>query len=84
MSSLVISIPDSVRERAELLAREDGVSLDTFVTSVLTSRIAVAEADSYIRHRASRGSAEQMLDILNQAAKIEPEPHDRPESHRQL
>lgn len=34
MSSLTISIPDSVRERAESLAREDGVSLDAFVASV--------------------------------------------------
>jgi predicted HicB family RNase H-like nuclease len=58
MSSLNISIPDSVRERIESLAREDGVSLDAFVASVLSQRVAVAEADLYIRRRAVRGSAE--------------------------
>ena len=77
MSSLTVSIPDSVRERAESLAREDGVSPDAFMAPVLSQRVAVAEADSYIRLRASRGSAQQVLDILNQAPKIEPEPHDR-------
>ena len=77
MSSLTISIPDSVRERAESLAREDGVSLDAFVASVLSQRVAVAEADSYIHLRASRGSAQQMLDILDRAPKVEPEPYDR-------
>jgi hypothetical protein len=77
MSSLSISIPDSVRERAESLAREDGVTLDAFVASVLSQRIAVADADSYIRRRASRGSAQRMLDILSQAPKVEPEPQDR-------
>jgi hypothetical protein len=77
MNSLSISIPDSVRERAESLAREDGVTLDAFVASVLSQRIAVADADSYIRRRASRGSAQRMLDILSQAPKIEPEPQDR-------
>ena len=77
MSSLSISIPDSVRERAESLAREDGVTLDAFVASVLSQRIAVADADSYIRRRASRGSIQRMLDILSQAPKIEPEPQDR-------
>ncbi len=77
MSSLSISIPDSIRERVESLAREDGVSLDAFVASVLSQRVAVAEADSYIRRRAARGSAQQMLDLLAQAPRIEPEPHDR-------
>jgi len=77
MSSLTITIPDSVRERAESLAREDGVSLDAFVASVLSQRVAVAEADSYIRLRSSRGSAQQMLEILAQAPKIEPEADDK-------
>ena len=77
MSSLSISLPDSVRERVESLAREDGVSIDAFVVSVLSQRVAVAEVDSYVRRRAARGSAEQMLEILRQAPKIEPEPHDR-------
>lgn len=77
MSSLSISIPDSVRERVESLAREDGVSLDTFIASLLSQRVAAAEADSYIRRRAARGSAQQMLDLLAQAPQIEPEVNDR-------
>lgn len=79
MSSLSISIPDSIRERVESLAREDGVSLDAFVASVLSQRVAVADADSYIRRRANRGSARQMLDLLAQAPDVEPEPCDRVE-----
>lgn len=77
MSSLSISIPDSIRERMKSLAREDGVSLEAFIASVLSQRVAVAEADSYIRRRAGHGNAQQMLDLLAQAPKIEPEPHDR-------
>jgi hypothetical protein len=53
------------------------VSLDAFVASVLSQRVALAEADSYIRLRARRGNAQQILEILAQAPKIEPEPHDR-------
>lgn len=79
MSSLSISIPDSIRERVESLAREDGVSLDAFVASVLSQRVAVADADSYIRRRANRGSARQMLDLLSLAPDVEPEPCDRVE-----
>ena len=77
MSSLSVSIPDSVRERVEALAREDGVSVDAFVATVLSQRVAVADADSYVRRRASRGSAEKMIEILSQAPKVEPEDFDR-------
>lgn len=83
MSSLSISIPDSIRERVESLAREDGVSLEAFVASVLSQRVAVADADSYIRRRASRGSAQQMLDILACAPRVEPDPEDRLEPDAQ-
>ena len=77
MSTLSISIPDSIRERVEVLAREDGVEVDSFIATILSQRVAVADADSYVRRRASRGSAQQLLDILSQAPSVEPEPCDR-------
>lgn len=80
MSSLSISIPDSIREQVESLARADGVSLESFVASLLSQRVAVAEADSYIRRRATRGSAQQMLDILSSVPRVAPDPEDRLES----
>jgi hypothetical protein len=77
MSTLSISLPDSVRRRIEVLAHEDGVTVDSYVASVLSQRVAVADADSYVRRRANRGTAEQMLDILSRAPQVEPELHDR-------
>ena len=77
MSTISISLPDSLRQRAESLAREDGVPLEAFVTTVLSQRVAVAEADSYIRHRAKKGSAQTMLEILAKAPEVEPEAQDR-------
>lgn len=77
MSTLSINLPDSIRQRVEVLAREDGVAVDAFVATVLSQRIAVAEADSYVRRRATQGSAQQMLEILEMAPKVEPEERDR-------
>lgn len=77
MSTLSISIPESIRERVEGMAQADGVSLDSFIATVLSQRVAVADADSYVRRRGSRGSAEQLLEILSQAPRVEPEPQDR-------
>ena len=75
MSMLRIQLPDSIRQRVEVLAREDGVGVDAFVATVLSQRIAVA--DSYVRRRAAQGSAQQMLDILEKAPKVEPDIHDK-------
>ena len=77
MSSFNITIPESIRNRVEYFAREEGVSVEEFVASILSQRIAVADADSYVRDRAERGSAEQLLEILGRAPEVEPEPEDR-------
>ena len=73
MSTLSIQLPDSIRQRVEVLAREDGVGVDAFVATVLSQRIALAEADAYVRRRAAQDIARQMLDILEKA----PEERDR-------
>jgi hypothetical protein len=76
MSTLSIQPPDSIRQRVEVLARYDGLGVDAFVATVLSQRIALAEADSYVRRRATQDSAKQMLDILEMAPKVEPEERD--------
>ena len=77
MSTLQINLPNSVLERVEQFAREEGVSVDDYLATVISQRIAVAEADSYIRRRGAKGSAKRMLETLRRAPDIEPEPWDR-------
>ena len=40
MSSLMVSIPNSIRQRAEVLAKDDGISFDQFVASALAEKVA--------------------------------------------
>ena len=77
MSTLSISIPESVRSRVKVLAGEEGVSIDHFVSTILAQRIAVADADSYVRRRTMRGSPDRLLELLAAAPDVPPEPHDR-------
>jgi len=77
MSTISISIPKSLKERVAHFAQEDGVPLDAFIASVLSQRMAVAEAGSYIRKRASRGSAAKMHELLDKAPDVEPEEQDK-------
>lgn len=50
--------------------------VDAFVAAVLTQRVAVADADSYVRSRAKTGRAETMLEILRSAPKAAPNEND--------
>lgn len=77
MSTLTISIPDSVRNRIEFFAGKDGVSVEHYVSTVLAQRIAVADADSVVQKRAKQGSPERLLELLAAAPDVQPEPHDR-------
>jgi uncharacterized protein (DUF1778 family) len=77
MSSLEIRIPDSIRSRVEDFARKEGVSVDDYVASVLSQRVALADVDSYVRIRAARGSADRLIELLDKAPAVESEPNDR-------
>ena len=77
MSTLSVSIPDSVRSRIEFFAGEDGVSVEHFVSTILSQRIAVADADSYIRKRAMRGSPERLMELLSTAPDVPPDSQDQ-------
>ena len=77
MSTLNIKIPESIKSRVEHFAREDGVSVDDYVAAVLSQRIAVADADSYVQNRAARGSTDQLIHLLDKAPAVKPSPCDR-------
>jgi hypothetical protein len=51
-----LEIPESLLKRAEELAREDGVSLDIWVTSALAQKIGVVETAAEFFARRSAGA----------------------------
>ena len=81
MSTLNVNIPESLHRRAQSLAQDDGVPLDQFIATALAEKIAVLDADSYIRERAARGSREKFDRVLSKVPDVEPEEHDRLSPH---
>ena len=77
MSTLNVNIPESLHRRAKSLAQDDGVPLDQFIATALAEKVAVLDADSYIRERAARGSREKFERVLSKVPDVEPEAHDR-------
>ena len=81
MSTLNVNIPESLRRRAQSLAQDDGVPLDQFIATALAEKVAVLDADSYIRERAARGSRKKFDRVLSKVPDVEPEEHDRLSPH---
>ena len=81
MSTLNVNIPESLHRRAQSLAQDDGVPLEQFIATALAEKVAVLDADSYIRERAARGSREKFDRVLSKVPDVEPEEHDRLSPH---
>jgi hypothetical protein len=77
MSTLNVNIPESLHRRAQSLAEDDGVPLDQFIATALAEKVAVLDADSYIRERAARGSREKFDRVLAKVPDVEPEEQGR-------
>lgn len=77
MSTLNVNLPESLHRRALSLAQDDGVPLEQFIATALAEKVAVLDADSYIRERAARGSREKFERVLSKVPDVEPEEKDR-------
>jgi hypothetical protein len=76
MSTLTVSLPDSIRRRVETLAQSDGISFDQFVALALAEKVAVLDAGTYLTERAKRGDREKFEAILSRVPDGVPEKGD--------
>ncbi len=81
MSTLNVNLHESLHRRVQSLAHDDGVPLDQFIATALAEKVAVLDADSYIRARAAHGSREKFDRVLSKVPDVEPEEHDRLSPH---
>ncbi|HEV2133839.1 MAG TPA: hypothetical protein VGR47_06210 [Terracidiphilus sp.] len=71
-----LEIPESLLKRAEELAREDGVSLDTWVTSALAQKIGVVETAADFFKRRAAGAGKGLKDYLDMIPDVPPDAGD--------
>jgi len=76
MKQVRITLPDSIRRRAETLAQTDGISFDQFVALALAEKVAVLDAGTYLAERAARGSREKFERLLAKVPDVAPQAED--------
>jgi hypothetical protein len=77
MSALSIRLPDSLRQMARDIARQDQVSMNQFIASAVAEKVSALATEQYLNERAARASAEKFKAALAQVPDVEPAPFDR-------
>ncbi|MGG6268132.1 hypothetical protein ACQ4M3_31845 [Leptolyngbya sp. AN03gr2] len=77
MSNLNVQIPDSLYKSLQELAKQDGISVDQFISTAVAEKIAALTTESYLESLAKRGSRAKYEAVLAKVPDVEPEAFDR-------
>lgn len=73
-----LKLPVSIKRAAERLAKADGVSLNQWIAAAVAEKVGTMEtADTFFKARAKGAGGRDLLAILKQVPKREPDPQDR-------
>lgn len=76
-SKYPLYLPASLKEAATRLARNDGVSLNQWITAAVAQKIgAVETADELLARRAAKANPGDLIRYLDAAPDVPPEPGD--------
>ena len=73
-----LKLPLSIKKAAQRLAREDGVSLNQWISVAVAEKVGVVEtAAEFFKKRAGDASGPGLMKFLRAAPKVAPEPEDK-------
>lgn len=76
-TSYPLKLPTSVKTAAQRLAREDGVSLNQWISAAVAEKVGAVETSSaFLKRRAGDARPEDLLWFLDRAADEPPVPGD--------
>ena len=64
MTTIEVQIPAPVLEQARTLAEREGIPLEQFISLAVTHSVGAWSRESYVAHRAKRGSREAFEQAL--------------------
>jgi uncharacterized protein (DUF1778 family) len=76
MSALNLRLPDSIHRHIREIAKKDGVSINTFITSAVAEKISALTTEDYIATKAKRARKEAFRAALDRVPKRTPLPGD--------
>ncbi len=77
MSTLSLRLPDSLHEQIKKLAKQDGISINQFVSSAVAEKMSALMTVDYLEKRARNSSKSKFKKALSKIKDTEPEEFDR-------
>ena len=74
-----LRLPVSLKAALAQISKEDGTSINQFVTTAVAEKICAMKTAEFFASRAAEGDVRAALDILNRRGGQPPEPYDRVE-----
>jgi hypothetical protein len=77
-STYPLKLPVSIKKAAQRLAKEDGVSLNQWISVAVAQKVGVVEtAAEFFKRRAGASDGSGLIAFLENAPKVEPDENDR-------
>jgi hypothetical protein len=72
MSTLSIRLPDSTHQRVKEWSQRDNVSINQFIATAVSEKLAALSTVDYLSERAKRASREQFMQALGRVPDVSP------------
>lgn len=77
MSTLSLRLPESLHHSVGELARQEGISINQFITTAVAEKLSALRTAEFLQNRAARGSREAFDKVLEKVPPVEPLPGDQ-------
>ena len=76
MSALSLRLPHSIHRHIREIAKNEGVSINQFISSAVSEKISALLTEEYLASRAKRADTQTFKEILNRVPARTPLPGD--------
>ena len=77
MSAITVRLPESLHKKVREIAKEDGISINQFISSAIGEKLASVLTVSYLEERAKKGDKDRFMSVLANVPNREPEKQDK-------
>lgn len=77
MGTLTLRLPESIHLKIKDLAKKEGISINQFLASAASEKLAALMTKDYLEKEAKKGNREDFERVMRAVPDIEPEEYDR-------
>ena len=77
MSTLSLRLPDSLHEKIKSLAKNEGISINQFISSAAAEKMSALLTVKYLEKKASMGNKKAFLEAMEKVPDVEAEAKDK-------